>query len=226
MAALIKAKTIRRSGDGSDVNIQALLNGEMSMADYFFVQALKGNMYYIGSADVSTATTWTAAAAIDITKPILFISVPSGKVLIPVHIEVIMEAYGSNGQFEVQAVSGTGGSYTSGMTAITPVNMRTNLSDNSGLTCYAGGNTTVTVGQTGKINVFWRDMEQFAITKTTASATASVHDPVKWVWDAVATNTFVMCGPEAQLQVNHGSNAGTGYVKLFGVVIPSSELPA
>lgn len=228
MAAIQKAKTIVRSGssaDGTDVYLRALLSGEISVADYFFVQAMRGNQYYIGSADVSTPTTWTATSTVDITKPALYVGVPSNKVLIPVHIELYMEAYGTNAQFEVQAVSGTGGSYTSGGTSITPVNMRTALSDSTGLTCYAGGNTIVTVGQTGKLNVFWRDGEQFAITKTTASATASVHDPNKWVWDAVATNTFVMCGPDAQLQVNQGSQAGTGFVKLIAIVINSSDLP-
>ncbi|MFA4835553.1 MAG: hypothetical protein WC749_05755 [Dehalococcoidia bacterium] len=221
----LKVKTVERTGEGSDVSLRALLNGELSVADFFFIQALKGNMYYIGSVDVTTATTWTATATVDITKPALYVGVPSDKVMIPVHIELYMEAFGTNAQFEVQAVSGKGGSYASGMTAITPVNMRTDLGDSSGLTCYAGGNTAVTVGQTSKINVFWRDGQQFAITKSTASATASVSDPNKFVWDAVATNTFVMCGPEAQLQINQGSQAGTGFVKLIALVLPSSELP-
>jgi len=225
MAAILKGKSIARSGDGTDTYLRAVLSGELSVADYFFVQSLLGNMYYIGSADVTTATTWTATATVDITKPILFVGVPSNKVLIPVHIEVYMEAFGTNAQFEVQAVSGTGGSYTSGMTAITPVNMRTDLSDNSGLTCYAGGNTTVTVGQTAKINVFWRDGQQFAITKTNGSATAAASDPNKFVWDAVLNNTFVMCGPDAQLQVNQGSQAGTGFVKLIAVVLNKTDLP-
>lgn len=223
--ALIKGKTIARSGDGSDISLRAVLSGELGMADYFAVQALKGNMYYIGSADVSTPTTWTATSTIDITKPALFVSVPSGKVMIPVHISLYMEAYGTDAQFEVQAVSGTGGSRTSGGTAITPVNMRTDLSDNSGLTCYAGGNSIVTVGQTTKLNIFWRSGLQFAITKTASSATVAASDPYRFEWNAATNSTFVFCGPDAQLQVNQGSQAGTGFVKLIAVVIPSSEMP-
>lgn len=224
--ALVKGKEITRSGVGDDITLKAVLSGEVGVADYFFIQSLKGNMYYIGSADVTTATTWTATATVDITKPALFVSVPSGKALIPVHIELYMEAFGTNAQFECQAVIGTGGSYTSGMTAITPVNLRTDFGNLSGLTCYAGGNTTVTVGQTTNINVFWRDGAQFAITKTNASATASATDPNKFVWDAVATNTFPIAGPLSQLQVNQGSQAGTGFIKLIACVIDSSELPA
>ena len=225
MPAILKGKTAARTGDGIDVYLKALLSGELGMADYFFVQAMKGNQYYIGSADVSTPTTWTAVAVNTVTTPALFVSVPANKVLIPVHIELYYEAFGTDAQMECQAVSGTGGSRTSGGTAITPVNNRTDLSDNSGLTCYAGGASIVTVGQTGNINVFWRDGRQFAVTKTASSATVSSDDPHKFVWDAVLTNTFVMCGPSAQLQVNQGSQAGTGFVKLIALVINATDLP-
>ena len=225
MAAILKGKTVARSGDGSDVYLRALLSGELGMADYFFVQAMLGNQYYIGSADVSTPTTWTAVAVNTITTPALFVSVPANKVLIPVHIELYYEAFGTDAQMECQAVSGTGGSRTSGGTSITPVNSRTDLSDSSGLTCFAGGNTIVTVGQTGNINVFWRDGRQFAITKTASSATVASGDQNKFVWDAVQSNNFVLCGPSAQLQVNQGSQAGTGFVKLTAVVINASDLP-
>lgn len=227
MAAILKAKSAARSGDGTDTYLRSVLSGELGVADYFFVQALKGNMYYIGSADVSTPTTWTATGTIDITKPALYVSVPTNKAIIPVHAELYMEAFGTNAQFECQMTIGTHTTttYTSGGTAITPVNMRSDLSDNSGLVCYAGGNSIVTVGVTQKINIPWRDGQQFAITKTTASATASVTDPNKFVWDAVATNTFPIAGPDSTLQINQGSQAGTGFVKLIAVVINSSELP-
>ena len=224
----LKVKTLVRSGssgDGSDKYLKSALSGELAVADFFLAQSLRGNMYYIGSADVTTPTTWTATATIDITLPVLWVSVPSNKVLIPVHIELYMEAYGTSAQFECQAVSGTGGSRTSGGTAITPVNMRAGLSDNSGLTCFAGGNSIVIIGQTTKLNVFWRDGAQFAITKTSSSATVAATDPNKFVWDAAATNTFVMCGPDAQLQINQGSQAGTGFVKMTAVVMDAADLP-
>lgn len=211
----------------ADPYLKALTSGEIGVAQYAFVQSMRGNVYYIGSADVSTPTTWTAAAAIDITLPVLHVSVPASRVLIPLHIELYMEAFGTNAQFECQAVSGTGGSRTSGGTAITPVNLRTDKTDQSGLVCYAGGNSILTVGQTANINVFWRDGKQFAITKTAESATVSSFDPCKFVWDAVLNNTFVLCGggSGAQLQVNQGSQAGTGFVKLIGIVIPNTDLP-
>ncbi len=225
MAAILKAKSIARSGDGTDTYLRSLLSGEMGIADFFAVQSFLGNAYYIGSADVTSPTTWTATATIDITKPVLFINVPTGKVLIPAHIELYMEAFGTTAQFECQAVSGTGGSYASGMTAIVPVNMRTDLANNSGLSCYAGGNTAVTVGQTANLNIFWRDGEQFAVTQGAALVNQSNDNRHKYVWDAAVNNSIVLCGPNAQLQVNQGSQAGTGFIKLIGVVLDSANLP-
>jgi len=223
--ALIKAKSLVRSGDGVDVQLRSLLSGETSMVDYFAAKALKGQMFTAASADVSTATTWTATATVDITKPCFFLIAPSDKAIIPVKISLYMEAFGSNAQFECNAVIGAGGSYTSGMTAITPICTRGDLSTASGCTVYAGGNTTVTVGSTTKLNVFWRDGQQFAITKTTASATASVSDPCNFVWRAADAGELHIVGPSMQLAVHQGSQAGTGFVKVIYVEIPSSELP-
>ena len=223
--ALIKARTVVRSGDGVDVSIRALLSGEIGIADYFAIKAMKGQMFNASSVSVTTATTWTATATIDITKPALFLSVPSGKAIIPVFAMLYMEAFGTAAQFECQGVIGTGGSYVSGMTAITPVCTRSDIGGGSACTVYAGGNTTVTVGQTAKLNYFWRDGQQYAITKSGASATVSASDPCRFVWRAKDEYNINIAGPESQLQINQGSQAGTGFVTLVYVEIPSSELP-
>ena len=104
MALNLKAKSFATSGDGSDVYLRALLSGEMGIADYFAVKAFKGQMFNASSISVTTATTWTATATIDITKPALFLSVPAGKAIIPVFIMLYMEAFGSNAQFECRAL--------------------------------------------------------------------------------------------------------------------------
>lgn len=225
MAAILKAKSIERSGDGSDVYLRSVLNGSLAIADFFAVMALTGRMYTINAGLVTTAVTWTATAAIDITKPILFGTIPAGTAIIPVSLWVYMEAFGTNAQAEFDAIIGTGGSYTSGMTARTPVKTRSDLTGGSGVTWYEGGNTTVTVGSTANINRFWRDGQQFAITKTTASATASVSDPNKFKWSAKETGEIHIAGPSSQLAIHQGSNAGTGFAGLTYVELPSSWLP-
>lgn len=225
MAAILKAKSIERTGDGSDVYLRSVLNGSLAIADFFAVMALTGRMFTVNGGLVTTPVTWTATATIDITKPVLFGVVPSDKAIIPVSLWLYMEAYGTNAQFECDAVIGTGGSYTSGGTARTPVNTRSDITAGSGATFYEGGATIVVVGATTKLNRFWRDGEQFAITKTTASATAAVHDPNKWSWSAKNTGEIHVAGPDSQIAIHQGSQAGTGFVSLTYVELPKSWLP-
>lgn len=226
MAAILKGRTVTRSGDGVDVYLRALLSGEIGIADYFAISALRGRVFTASSVSVSTPTTWTATATIDVTKSMFLAAVPSGYAIIPMNIEVYYEAFGTDAQMELQALIGTGGSRTSGMTAITPVCTRSDLGTGSACTVWAGGNTTVTVGPTAKINYFWRDGLQFAITKTASSATVSAADPYKFTWSAIRDSSFNIAGPDSQLVINQGSQAGTGFVKVQYVEIPASELPA
>lgn len=226
MAAILKGTTVKRSGDGVDVYLRALLSGELGFADYYAISALRGRVFTAASANVTTPTTFEATATIDVTKSLFMAIVGSGVAIIPMNIEVYYEAFGSNAQMELQALIGTGGSRTSGMTAVTPVCTRSDLAPGSGVTVWMGGNSTVTVGPTSKINYFWRTGQQFAITKTTASATAAVSDPNRLTWSALAESSFNIAGPESQLVLNQGSQAGTGFVKIQWIEIPASELPS
>lgn len=227
MAAILKGKTVvRGSGDGEDKYLRALLSGELGLAEYYLISALRGRVFTASSISVTTATTWTAAASIDITKSMFMAIVPSGYAIIPMNIEVYYETFGTDAQMELQALIGTGGSRTSGMTAITPVCTRSDIGGAGNTACWAGGNTTVTVGPTAKINYFWRTGLQFAITKTASSATVSATDPYRFTWSALAESSFNIAGPDSQLVINQGSQAGTGFVKVQYIEVPSSELPA
>lgn len=222
----LKAQSRTRSGDGIGTYLRALLSGELGIADFYAIAALRGRVYTAASASVTTPTTWTATSTIDVTKAMFMGVVGSGVAIIPMNIEVYYEAYGTDAQMELQALIGTGGSRTSGMTQITPVCTRSDLSPGSGVTCWAGGNTTVTVGPTTNINYFWRTGLQFAITKTASSATVAASDPYRFTWSALADSSFNIAGPNSQLVINQGSQAGTGFVKVQYIEIPSSELPS
>mgnify|MGYP001562518375 CR=1 FL=1 len=79
-------------------------------------------------------------------QPALFGIVPADKAIIPVSLWFYVEAFGSNAQAELNAVIGTGGSYTSGMTSRTAVCTRSDITGGSGVTWYQGDNSTVVVG--------------------------------------------------------------------------------
>ena len=226
MAAILKGTTVKRSGDGVDVYLRALLSGELGFADYYAISALRGRVYTASSISVTTPTTFEATSTIDVTKSLFMMIVPTGYAMIPMNIEVYWEAFGTSAQMELQALIGTGGSRTSGMTAVTPVSSRSDVSGAGNITCWMGGNSTVTVGPTAKINYFWRTGKQFAITKTSESASVSSWDPNRYTWSALADSSFNVAGPDSQLVLNQGSQAGTGFVKVQYIEIPSSELPS
>jgi len=45
-------------------------------------------------------------------------------------------------------------------------------------------------------------------------------------WSALQDSSFNIAGPDSQLSINQGSQAGSGFVAVQYVEIPSSELPA
>lgn len=226
MPAILKAKSVTQSGDGEDKYLRALLSGELGFADYYAISALRGRVFTASSVSVTTPTTFEATSTIDVTKSLFMAVVPSGYAIMPMNIEVYYEAFGTSAQMELQALIGTGGSRTSGMTAITPVRTRSDIGGGGNITCWMGGNSTVTVGPTTRINYFWRTGQQFTITKTAGSATVAATDPFRFTWSALADSSFNIAGPDSQLVINQGSQAGTGFVKVQYIEIPASELPS
>lgn len=225
MAAILKAKSIERSGDGDDIYLRSVLSGSLSVADFFAVMALTGRMYTVNAGLVTTPVTWTATATIDITLPVLFGRIPSDKGIIPVSLWLYMEAFGTSAQFECEAKIGTGGSLTSGGTTRTAVCTRSDIEGGSGTLWTEGGNSILAVGSIARINRFWRDGAQFAITKTAGSATVAATDPNKFKWSAKETGEIHVAGPDSQLAIYQGSQAGTGFAGITYVEVPKSWLP-
>ncbi|MFA6270637.1 MAG: hypothetical protein WC657_05540 [Candidatus Paceibacterota bacterium] len=147
---------------------------------------------------------------------------PTGTTIIPIELMIYFEAFGTTAQSEVNATIGSGGSYTSGGTAMTPSNLRVDKPYSSAVTAY---NLSTVTGATTNVTEFYRDGEQFAITKTAGSATVAVSDPHRFTWsikDAFVAPIGV--GP-CQVAVNQGSQAGTGFGYIKWVEVPTSDLP-
>ena len=195
--------------------------GEQVTSEFVFQAALDGRLFVASAGALTTPVTFAATATIDVTKPVIWGSVPSGTTIIPVAIVLYMEAFGINAQCEFEAKVGTGGSRTSGGTLVTATNMRSDAPNTSQVTWYQGDATPVFVGSTTNVSRFWRDGEQFAITKTTASATASASDPHKFVWKLLDSYTAPVAVGASQIAVHQGSNAGTGFCDVYYVELPT-----
>jgi hypothetical protein len=148
----------------------------------------------------------------------MFLSVPLGTTVIPVSIDLYMEAFGTTAQFECLAAVGTGG-VSAGGSSMTITNLRTDAPNTSA--CTATSDLTGATYMTTNLSEFWHDGQQFAITKSAGSATASASDPIKFSWsvkDALYTPVIVGAG---QLAVLQGSQAGTGFGHIIFVEVPT-----
>ena len=217
-----QSTSVNRVSEGADQYLKMLRDGTMTQAGWFQALALEGRVFVANIGSVTTPITFGATATIDITKPAAWITVPSSVAILPIYIAAYMEVYGTSAQFEINAVIGTGGSRTSGGTAVTPANYRADNPIASACSAFAGNSTPVFVGSTTNLNEFWRDGAQFTITKTAGSATAAAGDQYKYVWtlkDAVVAPVGVGA---CQLAVNQGSQAGQGFITIVYAELPVS----
>lgn len=224
--AQIKAKSFSRGGTAVDVDLKALLTGEIGIAEFGLVKALKGQVFGANFGTITTPITFTNTGNIDVTKAAAAIIVPTGTTIIPMSISLQMEAYGTNAIFECGASLGTGGSRTSGMTSVTPSNIRADFPSGSACLAWTGDNTTVTVGQTTNKLEFWRDGLQVAITHATAVNNIANADTYKFKWSASEMIAPPIGVGPCQLFVNVASQAPTGFIIVTWVEVPSSDIPA
>ena len=224
--ALMKAKARQTSAisvgsEGDDVYLRGLRDGTILTAEWIMAQTIRGRLMCAQAGLLSTAISWTATATNDQTKPAVFIDVPSGTTIFPLEINLYMEAFGTNAQFECEAVTGTGG-VSAGGTAVTITNMRSDAPYKSN--CTATSDITGGTACTANVNAFWRSGKQFAITKTAESATVASWDPNQFIWRYTDGLYCPIVVGHGQLMVTQGSQAGTGFCKVIFIEVPTSEV--
>lgn len=216
-----QTSAISTASEGADVYARGLRDGTILSAEWILAQTIRGRLMCAQAGLLTTAITWTATATNDQTKPAMFLHVPSGTTIFPLEISLYMEAFGSSAQFECEALTGTG-AVSAGGTAMAITNMRSDAPYQSN--CTATSDITGGTAPTANISAFWRDGQQFAMTKTAASATVAASDPNKFVWrytDGLFCPIVVGAG---QLLVTQGSQAGTGFGKIIFIEVPTTEV--
>src|SRR3990167_5712869 len=173
----------RGTSDDSMGIARATRDGSLFSADWLLGLAMEGRIFNATGGSATTPITF-GAGAIDTTEPDLYVIVPDGTAIIPLEIRVYMEAFGTSAQFECMAACGTGGSTSAptGGTLVTSTNRRTDAPNTSNCTIYSNVDASGATYMTTNVSEFWRDGQQFAITKTAGSATAAALDPFLFVW--------------------------------------------
>lgn len=209
----------RVGSDGGTMDLRCARDGVLFTAPWLLAMAMEGRMYCAGAGSITTAITWEATAACDMTKAAVMVDVPSGTTIIPVSIQLQMEAFGTNAIFECAAHIGSGG-ITAGGTAVTVTNLRSDAPDTT--ECTVTSDLTGATALTTNICEFWRDGLQSAITKATAVNNIANKDDFKFVWTLTESSAFPIVIGAGQLFVTQGSQAGTGFCKVVWIEIPST----
>lgn len=207
-------------GEGDDVNVRAMRDGTLFTQEWIMAQALEGRLFCAQAGLLTTAITWTATATNDQTKPAMFLDVPAGTTIVPIEINLYMEAFGTTALFECAAVCGTGG-VSAGGTAMTITNMRTDAP----ITSLVTGTSDITGGTacTANISSFWADGLQFCATLATGDDD-SERTSTLFKWRLKDSGYAPVIKGAAQLMVTQGSQAGTGFGKIIFVELPTSYL--
>ena len=169
----------------------------------------------------SATTPITGAGAYVSTTPDMDILVPSNKAFIPLVITVGYETIGTSLLLEVIMRAGLGGAQGT-TTVVTPVNMDTGRSNDSGLTCFSPSSSATLMTQ--NLQDLFHDQQTLAITKTAGSATVSATDPSKFVYRAKDEGVYHILragnGLNARLNVWMASNGPTGFIICKGLSLP------
>jgi hypothetical protein len=211
----------RATDDGHVMDLRMTRDGTPFSAEWLLGLAMEGRVFNASAGALTTPITWTSTATIDGTKAAFFLSAPAGTCVIPVSIALYMEAFGTTAQFEVMAAVGTGG-VSAGGSAVTIQNLRSDAPYTSN--CTVTSDLTGATYMTTNIAEFWRDGQQFAITKSAGSATAAASDPIKFEWTYVKSKVAPILIGAAQLGVFIGSQAGTGFCTVQWVEIPTTSV--
>jgi len=145
----------------------------------------------------------------------LHVAVPASVVIIPLHLTIGYEAYGTALLVENVLQSGSGSVTGAGDT---PTPYSSNISSGLSSACTvtgsaAGGATALTTN----IKEIWRESNQLCITTATVG---QVRHPYIYRWNAKDTGVLDVVGPSQQLCIWAAANAGTGQITLKYIELP------
>lgn len=204
--------------EGADAFVKGFRNGSISVVDFVAGLSAAGRVFIANAGTVTTPITF-GAGTIDEAEFDLHVAVPANKVIIPLEIQLHMEAFGTTAIFEYLAAWGTGSTVGAG-TSITPRNTNLQSSDASACTITAAATTTSGVALAND-REFWRGGVQKIITVGTVTEEGSKEES-KYMWSWKDSGVLHLVGPSAQLGIFAAAQAGTGFIIFTYAETPST----
>ena len=124
MRAYVGAKTPgRHTADGSQLGIRALREGSISVADFLVGAGYEGRIFGVNAGSVGTPIASAATTAIAAQRPMAWVRVPDGTLIIPLYASIVVESTGATTQGEIAMATSQNDVGNGTSTAITPVSL-------------------------------------------------------------------------------------------------------
>lgn len=170
----------------------------------------------------SGTTPITFAGAYDADAPDCFIHVPTGTGIIPYSIRVVYDAVGTESTMEIIALASEGDDSTATGTAATIQPLRTDAPSSSLCTATVAVDAAgITDPNAGTFYEFWRYARPLTDTVATGE---NDRWPLVFPWTAYVDGPPPIIQNGGSLSVYAASQAGTGFIIVSWVELPSGSL--
>jgi hypothetical protein len=217
-----KATSPLVDASGAVGSLWAGRDGSLITQPWLLAKTLQGRVFGVNGGAGSTVITF--AGAYDADAPDLHIHVPFGTTIIPVYLEVVFEAVGTESTMEIIGLaSSTGDSSVTG-TAATIRNMRIGGGGSACKATAAVDAAGCTDPNAGEYIEFWK--YQRPLTDTVASG-ENDRPALVFKWSGLESPAPVIVGTASGgscLAVYAASQAGTGFITAVWVEEPSENI--
>lgn len=203
---------ILESGTNADFGYAEGIKGAIMTVDWVQGQVFKGNVFHAYVGNATTPATLDASWAN--TDPDISMDVPDGRLIIPLRINSILEAYGTTALFETMCLCSRTLAAASAGTAFVPINMKTRTGGGSSCSVYVA--PTVTSGYTTGAFELFRDVQAKAVTIATADDDSTWQNNI-FEWNYLTNGPAPVLQGDASLQLWATSQAASGYMNIYWV---------
>lgn len=212
-------KLLRQNSSGEYVDAEGLKDGSLVTVPWVQAQIVAGKGFHAYVGQATTPVTLDASWAN--TDPDISIDVPDGRIIMPIMVKVVMEAYGSTALFETMTLCSRTLAASSAGTAFVPINLRTRTGGGSNCSVYVG--PTVTSGYTtGAFELYRASIAKIA-TVATGDDDSSRHDGI-FEWNIGKQGYAPLLEGNASLATWATSQAASGYIYIEWLEFEEGEI--
>jgi hypothetical protein len=213
----VRQDSLTSLSDGNTPPAALLRMGVLPVANKWDLLALQGRMFTVKQTTIGTPIAGSAADAggIVLTAPTLRFSVPKGTTVFPRRLNVSFATMAGVDN-EIAWIYDDTATYTSGGTAVTPLNLRTDAPRTPAVTnCYHAAGSAIVEAALTNVRAIYQDVIPLAFAFATSYVVAYTID--KWL------DSFIpIVGPASVLvYLSAKTTANTHYVSMEWAEVPT-----